>query len=131
MLVESVSTSGFQWREWLGRGLMALAALSALGAFFNGLSTLPQAGPGTIWVETWRVFGFLVFSGMFALLAFRPHSSAGIWELTFFHKAAMAVSALVLTDANGAASAGIIDAVLAGLIVLAYLLLRGWTAWKR
>jgi hypothetical protein len=131
MMVDSVLNSKVQWRDWLGRGLMVLATLGALGAFFSGLMVIQSAGPETIWVETWRMFGFLVFTGMFALLAWRPHLSAGIWELAFFHKAAMAIASLVLSEANGAASAGMIDAVLAAMILLVYLLVRGWTAWKR
>jgi ABC-type uncharacterized transport system YnjBCD permease subunit len=67
---------------------------------------------------------------MFVLLALRPRNSAGVWELAFFHKAAMAVSALFLSGAEGAALAGTIDAVLAAVIAVAYVLTRGWTAWK-
>ena len=81
-------------------------------------------------METWRLFGFLIFAGMFVLLALRPRSSAGVWELAFFHKAAMAVSALFLSSAKEAALAGTIDAVLAILIAIAYILTRGWMAWK-
>ena len=119
-----------RWQDCLGRGLMWLAALGALSAFASGFAAVNSATPQTIWVETWRMFGFLVFAGMFVLLALRPRNSAGVWELAFFHKAAMAVSALFLSGAQGAAMAGTIDAVLAVLIALAYILTRGWMAWK-
>jgi hypothetical protein len=115
-----------RWQDRLGRGLIWLAALGALSAF----AAVKSATPETIWVETWRMFGFLVFAGMFVLLALRPRNSAGVWELAFFHKAAMAVSALFLSSAKGAALAGTIDAVLAILIAIAYILTRGWMAWK-
>lgn len=118
------------WQDRLGRGLMWLAALGALAAFVSGLASLSTAASETIWVETWRLFGFLVFTGMFALLALRPRRSAGIWELAFFHKAGMAVSALFLSGAKEAAPAGAIDGGLAILIVIAYVLTRGWMAWK-
>ncbi|TLN25077.1 hypothetical protein FDZ74_02565 [bacterium] len=119
-----------RWQEIAGRALMALAALGALGAFLSAIGAVRGATAATVWLETWRMFGFLVFTGMFALLALRPRASAGIWELAFFHKAAMAVSALLLPGAAGAASAMAIDGALAIMVLLAYLLTRGWTAWK-
>lgn len=119
-----------RWRDRLARGLMWLAALGALSAFASGFAGVNNATPETIWVETWRMFGFLVFAGMFVLLALRPRASAGVWELAFFHKTAMAVSALFLSSAKDAAMAGTIDAVLAVLIAMAYIFARGWMAWK-
>ena len=119
-----------RWRDRLGSGLMWLAALGALTAFASAFAAVKSATAETIWVEIWRLFGFLVFAGMFVLLALRPRNSAGVWELAFFHKAAMAVSALFLSGAKGSAMAGTIDAVLAVLIAMAYVLTRGWTAWK-
>ena len=119
-----------RWQDRLGRGLMWLAAVGALFAFASSIAAVGNATPETIWVETWRLFGFLVFAGMFVLLALRPRNLAGIWELAFFHKTAMAISALLLSGAEGAAMAGTIDAVLAVLIAIAYILTRGWMAWK-
>ena len=119
-----------RWQDRLGRGLMWLAALGALAAFASSLGAVNSATPETIWVETWRLFGFLVFTGMFVLLALFPRNLSGVWELAFFHKAAMAVSALFLSGAKGAAVAGTIDGVLAILIAVAYICTRGWMAWK-
>ena len=119
-----------RWQDRLGRGLMWFAALGALTAFASAVTAVRGAMPETVWVETWRLFGFLVFAGMFVLLALRPRHSAGIWELAFFHKSAMAISALFLLGAEEAAMAGIIDAVLAILIAIAYICTRGWMAWK-
>ena len=119
-----------RWQDRLGRGLMWLAALGALSAFAAGFAAVSNATPETIWVETWRMFGFLVFTGMFLLLALRPRNSAGMWELAFFHKTAMAVSTLFLYDAKGAAMSGTIDALLAVLIATGYVLTRGWMGWK-
>jgi hypothetical protein len=119
-----------RWQDRLGRGLMWIATLGAFSAFASGFAVVNSATPETIWVETWRLFGYLVFAGMFVLLALRPRNSAGMWELAFFHKTAMAVSALFLSGAEGAALAGTIDALLAVLIALAYILTRGWKAWK-
>jgi hypothetical protein len=119
------------WQDRLGRGLMWIAALGAFYAFVSAIAAVNGATPQTLWVETWRLFGFLVFTGMFILLALRPRSSAGVWELAFFHKAAMAVSALFLFSAEGATLAGTIDAVLAAIIAIAYMLTRGWRGWER
>jgi hypothetical protein len=130
MFAETVTKSNISWADRIGRGLMGLAALSALGAFAGGLAAVQHAGTDTIWVETWRMFGFLVFAGMFAIVAWRPRLSAGIWELAFFHKTAMAVSALVLSGAQDAATSGTIDAILAAVILIGYICTRGWTAWK-
>jgi hypothetical protein len=119
------------WQDRLGRLLMAVAALGALTAVLGAIKTVQLASADTVWVQTWRLFGFAMFTGMFALLAWRPRKSAGVWELAFFHKAAMAFSALLLHGAGEAGTAGVIDAVLAGLIACAYFLTRAWTAWKQ
>lgn len=119
-----------RWQDRLGRGLMWLAALGAFSAFASAFAAVNSASPETVWVETWRLFGFLVFTGMFVLLALRPRNSAGVWELAFFHKAAMAISVIFLSGASEATMAGTIDAILAVLIAIAYLCTRGWMAWK-
>jgi hypothetical protein len=117
-------------QDRLGRGLMWLAALGAFAAFVSAIAAVKDATSETVWVETWRLFGFLVFTGMFVLVALRPRKSTGIWELAFFHKAAMGISALFLSGAEGSALAGTIDAMLAIVIAVAYVLTRGWAAWK-
>jgi len=119
-----------RWQDRLGRGLMWFAALWAFSAFASAFAAVNSATPETIWMETWRLFGFLVFTGMFVLLALRPRNSAGVWELALFHKAAMAVSAIFLSGAEGAALAGTIDGILAAVIAVAYVLTSGWMAWK-
>jgi hypothetical protein len=119
-----------QWLDRLGRGLMGLAALGALFAFVSSMAAVRNAGPETVWLETWRMFGFLVFAGMFALLAWKPRSAVGVWELAFGHKAAMAIAALFLIPARDASSAGLVDGVLAVMILIAYSCTRGWLAWR-
>jgi hypothetical protein len=144
MIVNSLSISGEikmnatltfdnsqRWQDRLGRGLMWFAAFGAFSAFASAVPAVTSATSSTVWIETWRMFGFLVFTGMFVLLALRPRNAAGLWELAFFHKAAMAISALFLSGAKDAAMAGTIDGVLAVLIAIAYLLTRGWLAWRK
>jgi hypothetical protein len=130
MNVVSNAVTPTVWQDRLGRGLMWLAALGALAAFFSGFTAVQTASLDTLWVQTWRMFGFLVFTGMFVLAALRPRNSAGIWEIAFFHKAAMAVSALFISNAAEAQMAGSIDAVLAVIILIAYICTRAWSGWK-
>lgn len=118
------------WRDRLGRALMALACVGALVAFAGGIQVAALAPPEFTWVETWRTTGFLVFAGLFGLLAVRPRLSAGVWELAFLHKAAMVGAAVVLGGAHGAGAAGAIDAVLVSLLVFSYFLTRGWLSWR-
>jgi hypothetical protein len=84
-----------------------------------------------VWIELWRTAGFLMFGGFFLLLTLRPRASAGIWELTFLHKAIMAIGALLLGGAPEAASAGTVDAILCVLLALAYWLTKAWHGWRR
>lgn len=118
------------WRDGLGRGLMALAAIAAVGAFVVGLSAVREAGPDRAWVELWRTTGFLVFAGMFALMAARPRASAGVWELAFGHKAAMAAARPFMGDVDEAAASAAVDIVLATVIAVAYVCSRGWRSWQ-
>ncbi len=119
------------WRDRLGGLIMFLVALGALGAFVSGIITVRSATPETVWVEIWRTAAYLVFAGMFVRAGLRPRASAGIWELAFAHKAAMAVASLWLTESREATEAGVVDAVVAALIGLAYLLTRAWLGWRR
>jgi hypothetical protein len=76
------------------------------------------------------MFGFLVFAGMFALVGLRPRLSAGVWELAFLHKLAMAGAALFLPGTHEAVAAGSVDAVLVVLIAVAYFCTQGWRSWR-
>jgi hypothetical protein len=118
------------WQDYLGESLMVLAALGAIFAFISSLESVRATSANTVWVETWRMFGFLVFAGLFAVLALRPRHSAGVWELVLFHKLAMIVTALSLSGAGEAGMSGIVDAVLVGFLIIAYLCARGWLSWR-
>jgi hypothetical protein len=117
-------------RDKIGRGLMALAALGAIGAFFTGVSAMQVAGPERLWIEAWRTFGFLVFAGMFTLLAWRPRSSPGVWELVFVHKLAMVAFGFLVGPVAEAEFAGRVDLVLVVLLLTAWWLCRGWKSWS-
>ncbi|WP_436344391.1 hypothetical protein [Natronorubrum sp. FCH18a] len=116
----------------MATGILILAALSALSAFAVAVSAVRAAGPETIVVESWRMFGFLVFAGLFLLLAYRPRAYPGIWELVIFHKAAMAVFLVVIgSEAIDGTSVAIADGVLAIALVVAYLLVEGYRNWDQ
>lgn len=49
-------------REKIGRALMWLAVLGAVGAAGTALLTVLDAGGATKVVETWRLYGLIVFA---------------------------------------------------------------------
>jgi hypothetical protein len=118
-------------RDRVATLLMVLAGLGALASFVGAIGAVAKAGPDTIVVESWRMLGFLVFAGIFALLAFRPRTLPGLWELSIMHKAGMALIAAATGDAKDAVSTAVADGVLAALLVTAYVLARGFTAWRK
>ena len=122
------------WRRRLASGLLALAALSALGSAADGIADLAAADPQLKVLEAWRGYGLVVFAGLFTLLALRPQAMRGVWELAIFHKAALTLTALAWRSADppvaDAAAVVTVDGALTVLLVAAYLLTRAWTAWR-
>lgn len=118
-------------RHRLGQTLAGLAALGAAISALAALWSLGGVEDATKIVETWRAYGLVVFSALFALLALRPRAYRGVWEIAIFHKLAMTVTALVYLAQGGVVDAGTIvvsDGILSVVLVAAYLLCRGWTA---
>jgi len=118
------------WQDRLGRILLVLSAISAAGAFVGGLAAAASATPDRLWLETWRTLGFLVFTGLFALLAWRPRTTAGVWELVIVNKGALSILGLVYRSAESL-SAVPFDLALTAVLAAAYLLTRGWRSWMR
>ena len=113
------------------RVLMGLAAAGALAAAIMSIQIVRDAEPGTLMVEIWRLAGLVLFSGLFALLAYRPVHYAGVWELVIVNKLALAAVALTYaSDADGAAGVAVVDGILTGVLLVAYLLSRAWRAWS-
>ncbi|NES28739.1 hypothetical protein GCE86_20730 [Micromonospora terminaliae] len=128
------TTDGGGVRDRIGRVLLWLAAVGALAAALGAYGTVADAEPAVKVVETWRAYGFLVFAGLFALLAVRPRGYRGVWPLVIFHKLAMTVTALVYTRnaaIEGTGTVLIVDGALSVLLVLALVLCRGWVAEPR
>jgi len=112
---------------------MLLAAVGACVAFVSSISTVAAAGPATQVVEIWRMYGFIVFTGLYVLLAFWPRRYPGVWELAILDKAALGVTGLVLLG-RGVADAQTIlvfDGSLAVITLIAYILAKGYTGWAR
>jgi hypothetical protein len=115
-------------RDMIGRGAMALCALLALVATAFVFAEAQRRPADDAWVHVWRATALLMFAGAFGLLALRPRLSPGIWELTFFHKAMLAVLAF-LNPSSIAAAEGLFDLGLTIVIGIAYGLTRGWEGW--
>ena len=122
------------WRRRLASGLLAVAAISALGSAAGGIADLAAADPQLEVLEAWRGYGLVVFACLFTLLALRPQAMRGVWELAIFHKAALTLTALAWRSADppvaDAATVVTVDGALTVLLVAAYLLTRAWTAWR-
>ena len=59
-------------RARIGKALLWIAAAAAGGAALTAISAVLGADGATKIVETWRMCGLVVFTGLFALLALRP-----------------------------------------------------------
>ena len=118
-------------RDRIGRLILALLVLLTLLAFADGLRRMSTANVDRVWVETWRTFGYVVFAGLFAILAWKPRLSPGVWELTFGHKSAVVLFGVWLGEKVPEVSLAVkIDFLLVVLIAIAWVLCRGWLSWS-
>jgi hypothetical protein len=119
------------WRDRTAMILMLLAFGGAFISFLSGIGESVAASPATQVVEIWRTCGFDLFSGLFLLLALFPRRYPGIWELVILDKAALAFTGLILLGhaIKDASTILFSDGTLALIIVLAYVLTRGYNGW--
>jgi hypothetical protein len=117
-------------RDRLGSALLVLAAVGALVGGILGITDLGDVGSQVQRYTTWHAFGLLTFAGIFLLLAVRPRSYPGIWELAIVNKAALGTAWFFERDADHAAD-GVVDIIRGGVLVVAYTLTRAWTGWHR
>ena len=119
------------WRMTTARVLLGVAAAGAFTSFVLQVGPTMDAGPATQAVEAWRTVGLAAFAGFFALLAWRPLAYPGVFEIAIASKAALAVLGLTaLPSADHASEFVDFDGILAVVLVAAYLLVDGWTAWR-
>ncbi len=124
-------TGSARIRDRVARALLVLAAAGAAAAVAGAVGDVADAGPATRMVETWRMLGFGVFAGVFLLLGYRPRLYAGIWELAILNKLGLTLAALSFgSETDGAGAALIADGVVTLMLLAAYVLSRGWTAWS-
>ena len=90
-----------------------------------------DAGPATQAVEAWRMVGLAAFAGLFALIAWRPLAYPGVFEIAIVSKAALAVLGLtLLASADHGSEYLAFDGMLTVVLLAAYFLADGWTAWR-
>ncbi|MEV3914093.1 hypothetical protein [Streptomyces canus] len=113
-----------------GRGLLALCGIATLGAFANGISIMATVAPERLMSEAWRTLAYLVFVGLFVMLAVAPRTQRGTWELVFVHKFAITAFAITAGDTPDAKATWPIDLALVLATAVAYVLCRGWYGWR-
>lgn len=107
------------------RVLLGLATLGAIGAALSQLPVVLDAGGATKVVETWRLYGFVVFAGLFALLCVRPLGNLTVWLLAIFDKVALTLTAFGYQAHGGIADTATIitwDGGLAVVLIVAFIL---------
>ncbi|MCX4681874.1 hypothetical protein OG413_42485 [Streptomyces sp. NBC_01433] len=132
MTTASITVRSTPSRRWdrIGRGLMALNSVVTFAVFINGIFLMADASDDRMMVEGWRTFGYLVFSAMWAMLAYRPRQVPAIWEMVIFHKVAATVLAFTILDTTEGMQSSITDSTVAALTVFAYIVCRGWESWR-
>lgn len=109
------------------RILLGLATLGAIGAALTQVPVVLDAGGATKVVETWRLYGFVVFAGLFALLLLRPVGNLTVWLLAIGDKVALTLTAFGYQAHGGIAGTGTIitwDGGLAVVLIAAFVLSR-------
>ena len=114
----------------MARVLLLVASAGALASALLAAGDVLGAGGATRMVLTWQAYGFVVFAGLFALLAHRPRGYRGVWELVIFHKVALTVTAAAYAAHGGIEGTGAVllgDGIVSALLIAAYVLARGWS----
>ncbi|MEV4808770.1 hypothetical protein [Micromonospora avicenniae] len=114
----SVQSSIPSGRLRLARILLIIATVSAAGAAVTQIQAVFDAGGATKVVETWRLYGFVVFAGLFALLTVRPLGNLAVWLLVIMNKLALTVTGLAYQAHGGIVDTGPIITWDGGLTVL-------------
>lgn len=115
------------------RAVRVLTGVAAVGAVGAAVSTVPvviDAGASTTMVETWRLFGYLTFGGLFVLLGWRPRAYPWLWELVILNKLLLTATAATYVlgpdDVVGASAAMVSDGLLTAGLLAAYVAARAW-----
>ncbi|MEU8038389.1 hypothetical protein [Streptosporangium sp. NPDC049078] len=114
----------------IGRTLMAVNAVAALVAFAGGIMITANVSDDRLVTEAWRTLAYIVFAGIWAILAVAPRRQWGLWELLLFQKGAITVYCFVMWDKPDAMQTAFIDLFVVATTAVAYVLCRGWTSWR-
>jgi hypothetical protein len=131
MVNASTTWEGIDMRDRIGRVLLAICAIATLGAFAQGIQIMSGVSDERILTEAWRTFAYIIFAGLWAMLAISPRGFRGVWELLFAHKIAITLFAVAVIDKPGAVQHVIVDGTLVVVTGIAYVLCRGWLTWQR
>lgn len=116
----------------IGRAVMALNAVAALAAFVSGLGITAGVTDERLISELWRTLAYIVFAGIWTVLAVAPRRHAGLWELLLLHKGAITIYSFVMWDRLAdAPETALVDLGVTVTTLIAYVLCRGWLAWGR
>ncbi|NNH73490.1 hypothetical protein HLB23_27150 [Nocardia uniformis] len=120
------------WRDRIARLLLGLIAVAAVAGAASLIPEVIDAAGDAKTTKVWRAYGLVTFAGLFVLLAWRPRSTPGLWELTILNKLALAVTGAFWTvgEVDGAGAMAAADGVLTAVLIACYALTRGWTAWS-
>ena len=114
-----------------GRVLAALCAAATLVPLVGGLVvTLPDTPGDYLMTEGWRTFGYIMFVGLWTLVAVAPRGCPGAWELLLIHKSAVTLFALAQLDLPDAPQTAVIDGIIVLATGIAYVVCRGWRSWQ-
>ncbi|MFY1687472.1 hypothetical protein [Plantactinospora sp. WMMB782] len=119
------------WADRTGRILLAICSIATFGALAQGIQQMIDSSDEQLMTEAWRTLAYVVFAGLWAMLAVWPRGQRGVWELVLFHKIAITVFALAVIDVPTAKQHVVIDGSLVVATAAAYFLCRGWYSWRR
>ena len=120
-------------RDRIAKTIMLFATGAALLAFIGSVSGAFAASPDRIFAEIWQSYGFLMFAGLYLLLALWPRHYPGVWELAILNKAALSITFLLClrSDVPDAIMIGCIDGGLAIGTSIAYFLTKAYYSWSK
>ncbi|AOW85794.1 hypothetical protein BC342_03845 [Streptomyces olivaceus] len=118
------------WADRIGRWLMAFDAVATLGALARGIQIMTDVSDERLLTEAWRTFAYVLFAGLWALVAVAPRGQRGLWELLLLHKTAVTVFALAVGHVPESSQTALVDGFLVVSTAAAYVLCRGWQAWR-
>ncbi|GAA1264407.1 hypothetical protein GCM10009677_15290 [Sphaerisporangium rubeum] len=118
------------WADRVGRVLMGMDGIATLVAFAGSISIMLNVSDDRVITEAWRTFAYVVFAGLWFILAIEPRRQWGLWELLIAQKLAITVYAFARWDMPDAPMTAFIDLAVTVTTVIAYVLCRGWSSWR-